>query len=98
MTDSNTEKPKQRGEWYEVDTAWDVNGYASVKLMNLGETREWLELVQEASQCTHATADEVWEGMAAALRGYLESLDNLTAFDPYEACQFVPKERDTDDR
>lgn len=96
MTDSKTALPQQRGEWYEVDAAWDVDGYASTMLMKLGETREWLDLVQEASQCTHATAEEVWDGMAAALRGYLDSLDNLTAFDPYRATQFIPKEVDDD--
>ena len=78
-------------EWYEIDAAWDANGYASEKLLKLGETLEWGELVQEASQSTHATAEEVWDGMAAAVRGYLESLDNLVTVDPYKA-QFVPKD------
>lgn len=78
-------------DWYEIDAAWDNGGYASDMLLKLGETREWGELVNEASQRTHATAEEVWDGMAAALRGYLESLDNLVTVDPYKA-QFVPRE------
>ena len=66
-------------EWYEIDAAWDANGYASHELMKLGETREWGDLVDVVSKHTHATIDEVWDGMAKALRDYLESLDNLTA-------------------
>lgn len=45
-------------------------------------TGEWGELVNEAAKLTHATAEEVWDGMAKALRDYLESLDALTAFMP----------------
>lgn len=60
--------------WYDVDADWDAFGYASEKLMKLGETCEWLELVNEASQSTHTTADEVWNGMARALVDYLEGL------------------------
>ena len=72
-------------EWYEIDAAWNANDYASDKLLKLGETREWGELVNEAAISTHATAEEIWDGMAKALRGYLESLDNLTAFKPNDA-------------
>lgn len=67
-------------EWYEVDAAWDDSGYASDALLKLGETREWSGLVDEVAKLTHATAEEAWDGMARALRDYLESLDNLTAF------------------
>lgn len=72
-------------EWYEIDAAWDANGYASDALLKLGETREWGDLVDEVAKMTHATADEAWDGMAKALRDYLESLDNLTAFMPNDA-------------
>ena len=72
-------------EWYEIDAAWNANGYASDALLNLGETREWVNLVVEASKGTHATAEEIWDGMAKALRDYLGSLDNLTAFMPNDA-------------
>ena len=61
-------------EWYDVDADWDASGYASTALMKLGETPEWLDLVTEASKSTHATADEVWDGMARALVDYLEGL------------------------
>lgn len=71
-------------EWYEIDAAWDANGYASDALLKLGETREWGDLVDEASKGTHATAEEAWDGMAKALRDYLESLDNLTVSMPSE--------------
>ena len=66
-------------EWYEIDAAWDADEYASDALLKLCETREWGDIVDEASKNTHATAEEVWDGMAKALRDYLESLDNLTA-------------------
>ena len=72
-------------EWYEIDAAWDVNEYASDKLLKLGETEEWGDLVNEAAMLTHATAEEIWDGMAKALRGYLESLDGLTVFTPNDA-------------
>jgi NADP-dependent 3-hydroxy acid dehydrogenase YdfG len=72
-------------EWHEIDAAWDASGYASDALLKLGETREWGDLVDVASKGTHATAEEVWDGMAKALRGYLESLDNLTVFMPNDA-------------
>ena len=72
-------------EWYEIDAAWNANDYASEKLMNLGETLEWGELVHEAAVSTHATAEQVWDDMAKALRDYLESLDGLTAFMPNDA-------------
>ena len=72
-------------EWYEIDAAWDANGYASDALLKLGETRKWGDLVDEVAKMTHATADEAWDGMAKALRDYLESLDNLTAFTPNDA-------------
>lgn len=78
-------------EWYEIDAAWDANEYASDKLMKLGETREWGELVDEVARLTHATAEEAWDGMAGALRDYLESLDHLICVGPYRA-QFVPRE------
>ena len=68
---------KERSDWHEIDAAWDAGGYASEKLMALGETSEWIDLVDEASKGTHATAEEIWDGMAAALRGYLEALDDL---------------------
>ena len=61
-------------EWYDVDAPWDANGYASEELMKLGETSEWLELVTETSKSTHATAEEVWDGMARAIVDYLEEL------------------------
>lgn len=61
-------------EWYDVDAEWDASGYASTALMKLGETTEWLDIVTEASKSTHATADEVWGGMARAIVGYLEGL------------------------
>lgn len=77
-------------EWYEIEAAWDVGGCASEMLLKLGETREWGELVHEVSHNTHATAEEIWDGMASAIRGYLESLDNLVTIDPFKA-QFVPK-------
>ena len=70
--------------WYEIceiDAAWNANDYATDGMMKLIETPEWLYLVQEASQSTHATASEVWDGMVAALRGYLESLDGLEVRD-----------------
>ena len=66
---------EDKPEWYVIDADWDDSGYASIMLMHLGESHEWLELVSEASECTHATSDEVWEGMAAAIRGYLEGLE-----------------------
>ena len=69
-------------EWYEIDAAWNANDYASDKLLKLGETREWGDLIDEVAKLTHATAEEAWDGMAKALRDYLESLDNLTAFKP----------------
>jgi len=69
-------------EWYEIDAAWDSTGHASEKLLKLGESDEWADLVNEAATLTHATAEEVWDGMAKALRDYLESLDGLTAFMP----------------
>ena len=69
-------------EWYEIDASWDATGNASDALLKLGYTREWCELVEETSMHTCATADQVWDGMAKALRGYLESLDKLTAFMP----------------
>ena len=72
-------------DWYEIDATWDANGYASDALLKLGETREWGDLVDEASKGTHATSEEIWDGMARALRVYLESLDNLTAFMPNDA-------------
>ena len=61
-------------EWYVLDAEWDVYGEASIKFMRLGETNEWVELVDEACSSTHATAGEVWDGMAAAIGGYLEAL------------------------
>ena len=73
------------GEWYEIDAAWNANGYASDALLKLGETREWGDLIDEVAKLTHATAEEIWDGMAKALRDYLESLDNLTAFMPNSA-------------
>ena len=82
-------------EWYEIDAAWDADGYASDALLKLGETREWGDLVDEVAKLTHATAEEAWDGMAKALRDYLESLDCLTCFDPYKA-QFVPREGDVE--
>lgn len=69
-------------EWYEIDAAWDADEYASDKLLKLGETREWGELVEEIAKMTHATAEEAWDGMAKALRDYLESLDGLMVFMP----------------
>ena len=72
-------------EWYEIDAAWDANSDASDALLKLGETREWGDLVDEVAKMTHATAEEAWDGMAKALRDYLESLDNLTAFMPNDA-------------
>lgn len=71
-------------EWYEIDAAWDASEYASVMLMKLGETKEWSDLVDEAATLTHATAEEIWDGMAKALRDFLESLDNLTVSMPSE--------------
>ena len=62
-------------EWNEIDADWDLYGYASQKLLALGESELWLDLVQEVAASTHATIDEAWEGMAAGMRGYLESLD-----------------------
>lgn len=62
-------------EWNEIDADWDLYGYASQKLLALGESELWLDLAQEVAASTHATADEAWEGMAAGMRGYLESLD-----------------------
>lgn len=72
-------------DWYEIEAAWDETGNASDRLLKLGETREWYELVEETSMHTCATADQVWDGMAKALRDYLESLDGLTAFMPNDA-------------
>lgn len=69
MTDNVTDR-----EWYDVDAAWNAHDYASEKLLKLGETGEWLDLVDEASKSTHATAEEVWDGMARALVDYLEGL------------------------
>ena len=69
MTDNANDR-----KWYDIDAEWDASGYASTALMKLGETPEWLDLVTEASQLTHATADEVWSGMARALVDYLEGL------------------------
>ena len=69
-------------DWYELDATWDANGYASDALLKLGETREWSDLVDEVAKSTHATAEEAWDGMAKALRDYLESLDGLTVFTP----------------
>ena len=66
-------------EWYEIDAAWNANDYASDALLKLGESDEWGDLVDVASKGTHATAEEVWDGMAKALRGYLESLDEPDA-------------------
>ena len=68
MTDPN------KREWYELDAPWDTIGETEARLMELGQSDEWLELVSEVSHSTHATAEEVWDGMAAALRGYLEGL------------------------
>lgn len=62
------------GEWYSVDAEWDSLGYAEQKLMALGQTREWLELVEEVALHTRATADEAWNGIADAVRSYLNSL------------------------
>lgn len=62
-------------EWYHIEAAWDAYGYADEKLMRLGESTQWLDLCDEVAQSTHATTDEVWEGMAAAIRGFLESLE-----------------------
>ena len=62
-------------EWYEINAEWDSTSYASEKLMKLGESDEWADLVNEAATLTHATAEEVWDGMAAAIRGYLEGLE-----------------------
>ena len=42
--------------------------------MELGESNEWYELVSKTSHLTHATIDEVWDGMARALVDYLEGL------------------------
>ena len=81
-------------EWSEINAAWDIGGCASEKLLGLGETREWGELVQYAAQNTHATSEEAWDGMAAAIRGYLESLDNLVTVDPYRA-QFAPRNKES---
>jgi hypothetical protein len=64
----------EKPEWYDVDAAWDALGYASEKLMRLGESDLWLDLVDEVSKNTHVTAEEVWDGMAAAIRGYLQGL------------------------
>lgn len=86
-----TDETKEHA-WYDIDASWDEYGYASEKLMKLGETPQWLDLVNEASQNTHATADEVWNGMATALRRYLELLDNLAAFNVYDLPQFQPRE------
>ena len=61
-------------EWYDINADWDVGGCASDMLLKLGETCEWGELVNGTSQCTHATAEEVWDGMARALVDYLEGL------------------------
>jgi chromosome segregation ATPase len=69
-------------DWYEIDAAWDANGYASDALLKLGETREWSDLVGEVAKLTHATAEEAYDGMAKALRDYLESLDGLMFFTP----------------
>lgn len=69
MTDSD------RREWYELDAPWDTIGESEARFMELGQSKEWLELVEEVSRSTHATEDEVWDGMAAALRGYLEGLE-----------------------
>ena len=68
MTDNANDR-----NWYDVDAEWN-DGYASTALMKLGETPEWLDLVTEASKLTHATAEEVWDGMARALVDYLEGL------------------------
>ena len=61
-------------EWYDVDADWDVGGCASEMLMKLGETCEWGELVTEVGKNTHATVEEVWDGMARVLVDYLEGL------------------------
>lgn len=68
MTDPNESK------WYELDAPWDTVGKAEARFMELGQSGEWLGLVDEVSHSTHATAEEAWDGMAAALRGYLEGL------------------------
>lgn len=68
-------------EWYEIDAAWDADGYASDMLLKLGETSEWCDLVDEVAGLTHATTEEAYDGMAKALRGYLESLDGQDVTD-----------------
>lgn len=67
------------GEWYAIKADWDKYDYASEKLTRLGETVQWLELCDEVAQNTRATTMEVWEGMAAAIRMYLESLEGGAA-------------------
>lgn len=83
-------------EWYEIDAAWDASGYASDALLKLGETCEWGDLVNVASKGTHATAEEVWDGMAKALRGYLESLDELKVHMPNGFCAWGERKEGSD--
>lgn len=69
MTDNTNDR-----KWYELDAPWDNLREVEGKLMELGQSREWLELVGETSNLTHATTDEIWNGMARAIVDYLEGL------------------------
>ena len=64
----------EKREWYELEAPWDKTRVAEDKFLALGETVQWLELIDEIAASTHVTAEEAWDGMAAAIRGYLEEL------------------------
>lgn len=61
--------------WYTVDADWNNLDQASYLLLKLGETPEWGDLIEEVCANTHCTSEEIWDGMAKALRDYLEGLE-----------------------
>ena len=61
-------------EWWRLRAPWDALYYAEQKLKELGESAEWLALVEEVACGTRLTADEAWDGMADALRAYLDGI------------------------
>ena len=61
-------------EWWRLRAPWDTLYYAEQKLKELGESAEWLALVEEVACGTRLTADEAWDGMADALRAYLDGI------------------------
>lgn len=61
-------------KWYELDAPWDNLQEVEGKLMELGQSCEWLALVGETSHLTHATTEEIWNGLAWAIVDYLNGL------------------------